>query len=145
MNKVRVAAGIIWRGERFLAAKRPPGKLLPDYWEFPGGKQEPGERIEDTLARELREELGIVCRKIVPWQSLTHEYPERLVRLDFMHVLEFSGEPSAKEGQTLCWVSPEEARLLPFLPADEPVIAALRRPGPIASEWGETTKGVEKE
>ena len=94
MKTIQVAAGIIWREGRFLAARRPEGKPRAGFWEFPGGKQEPNESIEETLRRELREELGIVCAAPVPWRTISHAYPEMTVVLHFMHVTEFSGEPA---------------------------------------------------
>lgn len=129
MQTVRVAAGIIWKNGRFLAARRPEGKPRAGYWEFPGGKREPGESIRETLVRELREELGITCLAAFSWRNLCHEYPDLRVVLHFMHVVEFSGTPFPGEGQLLRWVTPEEARELPFLPADRAVFDTLRDPG----------------
>lgn len=123
-----MAAGVIWRNGRFLAAKRPEGKPRAGFWEFPGGKQEPGESIEETLRRELREELGIDCGRPIPWEIVRHEYSDIRVILHFMHVTEFSGEPSARDGQELRWVTPMEARGLPFLPADIAVLERITPP-----------------
>ena len=128
MKTIQVAAGIVWRQGRFLAARRPEGKDRAGYWEFPGGKQEPGESMEEALRRELREELGISCVAVAPWRTVTHDYPEMTVVLHFMHVTAFSGEPVPHDGQELLWVTPEEARLRPFLPADEGVVAAVAPP-----------------
>lgn len=128
MKTLRVAAGVLWKEQRFLAARRPEGKPRAGYWEFPGGKQEPGETMEQTLRRELREELGITRLTIAPWRTVTHEYPEVTVVLHFMHVTAFSGEPRPRDGQELRWVTPEEARLLPFLPADEGLVAVIAPP-----------------
>ena len=125
MHTVQVAAGIIWREGRFLAAKRPEGKARAGYWEFPGGKREKGESMEDALKRELREELGITVLSVTPWQVVSHEYPDVRVELHCMHVTEFHGEPSSRDGQELRWVTPAQAHALPFLPADEPVLAAI--------------------
>lgn len=125
---VRVAAGIIWRGGSFLAAKRPAGKPRGGFWEFPGGKQEPGESIEQTLVRELEEELGIHCTELRPWRQTAHNYPDLHVTLDFIHVTAFSGEPAPKDGQTLAWVTPEQAREMDFLPADLQVVQEIRPP-----------------
>jgi 8-oxo-dGTP diphosphatase len=125
---LEVAAGIIWKGGLFLAAKRPEGKDRAGFWEFPGGKREPGESMEETLRRELREELSIDCGAIAPWRTITHEYSEVRVRLAFLHVLEFRGEPRPNDGQELRWVSPDEARTLPFLPADIAVVRDIRPP-----------------
>ncbi|MDL2267559.1 (deoxy)nucleoside triphosphate pyrophosphohydrolase [Desulfovibrio sp. OttesenSCG-928-G15] len=126
MQHVQVAAGIIWNSGRFLAARRPEGKPRAGFWEFPGGKQEPGESMEQTLCRELREELGIHCRRVVPWRVVEHDYPDLRVTLHFMHVLDFTGTPSPHDGQELRWSTPEEALLLDFLPADRGILAAIR-------------------
>ncbi len=128
MTTIEVAAGIIWRGDRFLAAKRPEGKPRAGFWEFPGGKREHGESMEETLHRELREELGIACASVMPWRTFSHDYPEMTVILHFMHVTEFFGEPAPHDGQELRWITPEEARLLPFLPADEGIVAVIAPP-----------------
>ena len=122
---VHVAAGIVWRGKAFLAAKRPEGGPRGGFWEFPGGKQEPGESIEEALSRELREELGIVCLAIVPWERVYHPYKDIFVYLHFMHVLDFTGEPLPLIGQELRWVTPAEALGLDFLPADREVLVQL--------------------
>ena len=128
MKAIQVAAGIIWRGGRFLAARRPEGKPRAGFWEFPGGKQEPGENIEDTLRRELREELGIVCAAPVPWRTISHAYPEMTVTLHFMHVTDFFFFSAPRDGQVLRWVTPGEARLLYFLPADKGVVGDITPP-----------------
>lgn len=125
---VDVAAGIIWKNGRFLAALRPEGKPRAGFWEFPGGKREPGEAMEETLARELEEELGITGLSIRPWQTLTHDYPDVRVVLHFMHVTEFIGLPVPRDGQTLRWVTPTEAPALNFLPADKGVISCITEP-----------------
>jgi 8-oxo-dGTP diphosphatase len=125
---VDVAAGIIWQGERFLAARRPEGKPRAGFWEFPGGKRESGESMEDALRRELREELSIECGPVLPWRVLCHEYPDLRVTLHFLHVLEFQGLPRSNDGQELRWVHPDEARDLPFLPADIAVVRDIRKP-----------------
>ena len=127
MQHIEVAAGIIWRGKRFLASQRLSDKPLEGYWEFPGGKLEAGESPEDALKRELAEELGVGVRQAVFWKSLDHEYVERgfSVRLYFFHVTEFVGEPCGEEGQNLRWVEPQEAFALGFLSADAVVLEEL--------------------
>jgi len=124
-----VACGIIWQGETFLAAERPKGEPRGGYWEFPGGKREPGETIRETLVRELREELGIECLEIEDYCSLKHRYRDIAVTLHFMHVVRFAGQPAPILGQTLRWVTVEEARALRFLPADLQILEGLAPPG----------------
>ena len=130
MRSVEVAAGVIWRHGRFLAAQRPPGKPRAGFWEFPGGKREAGESIEEALRRELHEELGIVCGRLLAWKRVSHTYPELRVNLHFIHVLDFTGEPQPRDGQTLRWVSPDEAPSLDFLPADKELVTEVREPDP---------------
>lgn len=127
LRGIDVAAGIVWRDGRFLAAQRPAGKPHAGFWEFPGGKLEPGEDAAGALIRELREELDITVRGAAFWRLAEHDYPERglHVRLHFFHVTAFDGEPRSLEGQSLRWILPSEAPSLPFLPADAAVVAAL--------------------
>lgn len=102
MQHIEVAAGIIWRGKRFLASQRLSDKPLEGYWEFPGGKLEAGESPEDALKRELAEELGVGVRQVVFWKSLDHEYVERgfSVRLYFFMSPNSWANPVAKKGRT---------------------------------------------
>ena len=125
---VDVAAGVLWREGRLLAAQRPEGKPLAGFWELPGGKLEAGESAEAALVRELAEELGVTVREAAFWRVSEHAYPERgiRVRLHFFHVTEFDGEPAAREGQALAWVTPEEAAGMAFLPADADMLRELR-------------------
>lgn len=120
-----VAGGILWRGDHFLAARRPRTSPQSGLWEFPGGKLESGESPEQALVRELEEELGVIARKLNLWTVVEHQYPRRVVRLHVFHVCAFSGEPFPREGQMLRWVTPCEAEALPFLPADRPLLAEL--------------------
>lgn len=124
-EQIEVAAGLIRRGRLFLAAKRPAGAPFAGCWELPGGKLEKFETPADALGRELREELGVrvlSCREI---GETCHSYPELRVRLHFFEVDEFAGEPAPKEGQSIRWLTPEDAQNLPFLPADREFLAAL--------------------
>lgn len=120
-----VVAAILWRGGRFLAVRRPPGKPMAGMWEFPGGKLEPGETPVDALLREIREELGVIPRRPVFWKETTHAYPNLRVRLLFFHVREFFGDPAPMEGQELAWLTPDEAMAYPFLEADTDIVREL--------------------
>ena len=129
MSKLtEVAAAVIERPGEFLLAKRPAGKPYPGYWEFPGGKIEPGEDARAALARELREELGIEVREATPWITRVYEYAHATVRLHFFRVTRWDGEPQPLEDQAIRWQRVEGPDVAPMLPANAPVLAALALP-----------------
>ncbi|CAK7018530.1 MAG: CTP pyrophosphohydrolase [Desulfovibrio sp.] len=123
--EILAVAGILWRNGEFLAAERPEGKIMAGYWEFPGGKIEPGETPYEALCRELTEELGVCVRSAVLWRTITHQYEHGNVTLHVFHVPEFSGEPTPLEGQRIAWTTPEKSTTLNFLPVDEPLLHEL--------------------
>ena len=126
---VDVVAAVIQRPDGwFLLAQRPPGKVYAGYWEFPGGKVEPGERLDHALARELSEELGIEVTRAYPWIVQRFVYPHARVRLHFFRVLGWSGEPHPREEQALAWTSVTSLGVAPLLPANGPVLRALALP-----------------
>lgn len=129
-RQIEVAAGIIWREDRFLASKRPQGSPFADYWEFPGGKIEDGETAEAALIRELEEELGISVQACALTSRKRHEYAKEnlSVELYFFTVTAFAGEPHPGEGQQLRWLTVREAQTLPFLPADQEILKSLTPP-----------------
>jgi len=116
---------------KILISRRRQGQHLEQLWEFPGGKQEPGETRFQALARELEEELGIRHLIARPFFRLTHDYPEQRVCLDVWEVRSFTGAPEGREGQAWRWVSIEELGALEFPEADLPVLGALELPGRI--------------
>ncbi|MCR5259801.1 MAG: NUDIX domain-containing protein [Desulfovibrio sp.] len=135
LREIRVAAGVVWRRGRdgaceALCCQRPQGKPMAGFWEFPGGKLEPGEDALQALARELKEELGIAVRRALPWKSFVHDYPERDLRvhLFFFNVAAFEGEIVPREGQAFAWKQPRDAGLLGFLPADASIVRELEPP-----------------
>lgn len=117
-----VAVGVLIRPDgSFLLTTRPPGKAYEGHWEFPGGKVELGESIEQALTRELQEELGIHAQTIHRWRAQSVDYPHALVRLHFCKVTQWAGELEMREGQTHAWqqlpvtVSPVLAGTWPVL------------------------------
>ena len=126
---VEVAAAVIERPDgSFLLAQRPAGKVYAGWWEFPGGKCEPGEAPVRALARELEEELGLFVRSAVPWITCTHEYAHARVRLHFFRVLDWQGEPQGREGQSFSWQRLPALDVSPVLPANGPVLRSLSLP-----------------
>jgi 8-oxo-dGTP diphosphatase len=123
-----VAAAVIDGAGRVLIAQRPAGKHLAGGWEFPGGKLEPGEERVAGLARELREELGITIATPRPLIRVRHAYPSREVLLDIWVVRHYGGEPRGLDGQALRWCTQDELTTADLLPADKPIVAALRLP-----------------
>ena len=122
---VDVAVGeLIDRNGRFLITTRPPGKVYADHWEFPGGKVEAGETVEQALQRELHEELGITIGAAQAWKTTLHDYPHALVRLHFCKVFEWHGSFEMREAQQMAWQTlPVE--VVPLLPGTLPVLAWL--------------------
>lgn len=124
-KRIDVVAAIIWSKGRYLAVKRPPGKPLAGFWEFPGGKVEAGEDLEQALARELQEELGITPEETKFWRVARHDYDHASVRLHFFHVSHYSGAPTPYEGHELAWLTPAAACAMPFLEADLELVREL--------------------
>jgi 8-oxo-dGTP diphosphatase len=131
MKLTEVAVGVLIRADgAVLYGQRPAGKPYAGWWEFPGGKLEAGESVEQALRRELFEELGIDVTHSVPWVVRTFVYPHAHVRLHFQQVLQWNGEPSSKEMQSLRWLLADESleEVSPMLPAAIPVIGWLKQP-----------------
>lgn len=122
---VDVAVGVLIDANgAFLLTTRPPGKVYAGYWEFPGGKLEPGETLQEALARELHEELGISIGPAEPWQEQLFDYPHALVRLRFCKVYAWTGELQMREGQAMAWQQLPVA-VKPVLPGTIPVLGWL--------------------
>ncbi len=122
---VQVAAGLIVRDGRYLIARRKPDVHLGGLWEFPGGKREAEESLEDCLRRELREELGIEVTQPVFYRVLRHEYPEKSVELHFFRCSVRAGEARALDCEELRWVAPEELSRFEFPAADRSLLEEL--------------------
>jgi len=126
---IEVSAAVLLRADgAFLLAQRPAGKVYAGYWEFPGGKAEPGEPPEQALARELHEELGIDIAQAYPWLTRVFTYPHGTVRLRFYRVLSWEHEPHPREDQAIAWQAPGAPMAAPMLPANAPVLASLALP-----------------
>ena len=124
---VAVAVGLMVRADgAFLMASRPTGKPYAGYWEFPGGKLEVGETLQDALAREFEEELGVQVREAQFWRSLRVDYPHALVDLQFCRITAWDGEPQGREGQALSWQT-LPVTLSPVLPGALPVLEWLEQ------------------
>jgi 8-oxo-dGTP diphosphatase len=124
MITVVVAAAVIERDDRFLLTRRQRGVHLEGYWEFPGGKCEPGETHAACLVREIREELGVEVAVGGEVLATAHAYPDRLVELHFLRC-EVGGAPAPQLGQEMRWVAREELASLAFPPADAELIRLL--------------------
>lgn len=139
---VPVAAAVITRPDgSVLLAQRPPGKAYAGYWEFPGGKLDPGEAPRHALDRELAEELGLRVRRAAPWVVQRFVYPHAHVELHFFRVFEWEGEPVGHDGQAFAWQVPGAFDVAPLLPANTFVLRALLLPAvcgiTMASQLGE--------
>jgi 8-oxo-dGTP diphosphatase len=121
------ACALIDADGRVLIAQRPEGRSMAGLWEFPGGKVEGNERLEETLIRELAEELGITVKEdcLAPLTFASHSYPDFQLLMPLYVCRRWEGTVAALEGQKLAWVRPNKLRDYPMPPADIPLIAHL--------------------
>ena len=139
----RVSAAVILRhlenahGAEYLLAQRPPGKAYAGYWEFPGGKVEPGESFAEALVRELQEELGITVTAMTPWITRHFVYPHARVEIRFFRVTAWTGELHPHEHTDMAWLESRwmaggkdlaQMAVSPVLPANTPILRALALP-----------------
>ncbi len=121
------ACALIDADGRILIAKRPAGKAMAGLWEFPGGKVEPGETPEQTLIRELSEELGIVVKEacLAPLTFASHPYPDFHLLMPLYVCRRWEGPVTSQHHSELAWVRPNKLRDYPMPAADEPLIPHL--------------------
>jgi 8-oxo-dGTP diphosphatase len=122
-----VACALVDVDKRVLIAQRPPGKALAGFWEFPGGKLDPGERPEQALIRELHEEVGITVKEacLAPLTFASHAYDDFHLLMPLYICRRWEGDVIAREGQTLAWVRANRLREYKMPPADIPLIPHL--------------------
>jgi 8-oxo-dGTP diphosphatase len=128
MQHLQVAAGILLDATgKVLIAKRRCDGPLDGLWEFPGGKIDSGESSGEALSRELAEEIGIEIIASRFFMRLYHEYPDRSVDIEFFLINEWQYDPVGREGQQLRWVDADQLDAAEMLPADVPVVDAIRK------------------
>lgn len=122
---VEVGVGVCWRDGCTLIARRMPHQHLAGYWEFPGGKREPGESLRQAMERELHEELDVRVRVAEPLVVIQHDYPDKRVALHCWLVTGFSGVPRGRDGQEIRWVEPDRLAEFSFPEANRRILDAL--------------------
>ena len=123
---VNVAAALIWDEQgRFLICQRPAHKARGLMWEFVGGKAEPGEKLEDTLIRECREELDVTVKPTSVYVQLVHEYPDITIRLTLFNAMITQGQPKMLEHNDIRWIFPSQIPDFEFCPADKDILKML--------------------
>ena len=126
MTTIVVTAAVIERGDRVLVTRRLKGTHLEGFWEFPGGKCEPGESLEACLRRELQEELAVDAIIGGELLSTRHTYPDRKVELHFFSAV-IAADPVAQIGQQMQWVRRQDLAALNLPPADDELVALLQK------------------
>lgn len=125
LQRIEVAAGLVFHEGRLLITQRPAGGHLAGLWEFPGGKREPGETFEECVRRELREELEIEVEPGVTLSEVDHRYPDKHVYLKFIRCRWLSGKPRAVGCQNFVWIAREQLGDFQFPAADAKVVQEL--------------------
>ena len=124
---IDVVAALLWERDKFLICQRPAGKSRGMLWEFPGGRVEPGETLQQGLARECSEALAVTMQVGNPFMQIMHEYPDLLIRLTLFQCILDTGIPQALEHHAIRWVHPSWAEEYPFCPADARLLKEVKR------------------
>ncbi len=124
---IDVVAALLWERDKFLICQRPAGKSRGMLWEFPGGRVEPGETLQQGLARECSEALAVTMQVGNPFMQIMHEYPDLLIRLTLFQCILDTGIPQALEHHAIRWVHPSWAEEYPFCPADAHLLKEVKR------------------
>jgi len=124
-----VTAGLIWKEGKLLIATRPKGTHLEGFWEFPGGKQEEGENLQECLQREIKEELGVEVRVDELFLTVDHEYPDKRISLHVFNCTWLEGKPVPLQGQETRWIALTDLSKFTFPPPDVQVIETLTKRG----------------
>jgi len=122
MKHLDVAVAIVFHDSKVLIARRKAGAVLGGYWEFPGGKCEPGETLEECVRRELLEELAMSVHPVVSFAPIQYQYPDRRVCLHSFLCTHDTGEPQLLACDEIRWVEPHQLRALKFPPANDKLI-----------------------
>ncbi len=124
MKRIHIVAGIIFNQDKsqVFITKRPDNLHKGGFWEFPGGKVELGESVEQAMARELDEEIGIEVTDQLLFEHLQYDYPEKSLEFDFIVINKFNNEPYGKEGQEGLWVNVADLVNYQFPEANVPVL-----------------------
>jgi mutator protein MutT len=127
MKRTEVAIAIVKRGNRILICQRKDDDTLGGYWEFPGGKREPGETLENCIARELMEEVAIKATVIQKLATIEHNYPHGQIQLHPFLCEHLEGEPTPIECQRLQWIEATALSDFRFPPANGPLLKEIAR------------------